>query len=262
LVQTFQWLAKSEWKGRKWDLNDLLASLVLNRHQLFSQTWNERDNTFDLPQLEFLMSQLSLASPMVRWNPFKLLDVDYASSPFSEQPLSPEKLALRCFLLEHLAQQPNKACRAELIERSHGQPPLVFVRSVLARLGEQGSPFERLYFTRFLTEAGDTAGAREELERLKPMLMLNLDYNLAVAELERREHGTISDRQLNTVFALGPLDPRVRRMAVRELERRGELAEALDQLGFIEAQGALSPDDRKQLDELRGKLKEARIAAK
>jgi hypothetical protein len=166
------------------------------------------------------MSQVSLEPQIVEWNPFKMLDVDYRASAFSSEPLAPERLALRCFLIEEFSAQQNRACRSQLRSSNQDRLPVSFLKSDLARQSNP-SPLARFNFAKGLMENGELADAQKEIDLLMPVLVRSLDYNLTAMDLLLLEGREPNDIQLNYLFSLSPVDPRVRRLIARVLRHRG-----------------------------------------
>jgi len=85
-------LSESEWPAALRDkigaerfhlsTTDFIESLLLPDHQIMTTRWGAPINTFDRPQLEFLMASVSLGEvdPKKAWTPYRLASVDFTSS--------------------------------------------------------------------------------------------------------------------------------------------------------------------------------------
>ena len=236
------------------DLNALYSHLILRQHRLFDTDWRASLNTFDRPELEFVMASASLSEKYVRpWSPLMLAQVDLTVSGFPGAPLSREALGLRCATLQTVSQSLDPMCR-ELMKKDRQPPPLSYVEHLLSWGLDAEVPRARMALAGNLVENGQVERALSVLEALETSLKGDLAYEVMRWDLTLRLDRPVPDEALVSLYRAGPLVPDVRRILVRALAQRGLDSQAYVHLEYLKQLGPLSPEEQALRESLRRKL--------
>lgn len=236
-------------------MNALYANLILRHHRLFDTEWDVPVNTFDRPELEFVMASASLSQSRSKpWSPLALAGVDLTVPGFPGAPLSRDALGERCATLQTVSQSLDPICRELLTEGGRRPPPLSYVEHLLSAGLESEQPRTRMALAGNLVENGEVERALGVLEELEPALHGDLAYEAMRWELMLRLGRPVPDDALVRLYRAGPLQPEVRRVLARAMAQRGQDAEALAHLKYLERLGPLTREDQALRESLRQKL--------
>jgi spermidine synthase len=237
-------------------MNELFSQLILRQHRLFEQEWEAPVNTFDQPELEFVMASASLTQQqqVKPWSPLALVGVDLTVPGFSGEPLTRDALGTRCFALHAVSRSLDPICKQLLTEGGRKPLPLTYVEHMLARGDEDDAPRTRMSMASSLMENGQPERALSVLDGLEKSLGGDLRYQELRLGLMLQLGREVSDEALLRLYEGGPLIPGVRRILARVAAQRGLNAEALAHLEFLGRLGPLSPEDQALRESLRQKL--------
>ncbi len=236
-------------------MNELFSHLILRKHQLFETDWEAPLNTFDQPELEFVMASASLTQQQVKpWSPLMLAQVDLTVPGFSGEPLTRDTLGTRCFALHAVSRSLDPMCRQLLTEGGRKPLPLTYVERMLAWGDEDDAPRIRMSMAASLVDNGQLERALSVLDGLEKSLGGDLRYQEMRLGLMLRLGREVSDEALLRLYEGGPLVPGVRRILARVAAQRGLNADALAHLEFLGRLGPMSPEDQALRESLRQKL--------
>ncbi|QRN96141.1 hypothetical protein JRI60_45155 [Archangium violaceum] len=237
-------------------MNELYSQLILRKHRLFEIDWEAPLNTFDQPELEFVMASASLTQRTVKpWSPWMLAQADLFTPGFpGEQPLTRETLGTRCFVMHALTRALDPICKQLLTEGGRKPLPLSYVERMLERGDEEDAPRTRMSMVSSLVEHGQVERGLSVLEGLEKSLRGDLQYELMRLDLMLRLGREVPDEALVRLYRDGPLNTGVRRVLAKVSARRGLDAAALAHLEFLRGLGPLSSEDQALRESLRQKL--------
>jgi spermidine synthase len=236
-------------------MNELFSQLILRKHQLFETDWQAPLNTFDQPELEFIMASASLTQNTAKpWSPLMLAHVDLTVPGLSGEPLSREALGTRCAILQAVSHSLDPICRQLLTEGGRKPMPLAYVERMLEWAGDEDAPRTRLAMAASLAEYGQKERALSVLDSLEASLGNDLQYRVLRLDLMLQLGRPVTDEALLRLYRDGPLVPEVRRILARVAASRGLNAEALAHLEYLGRLGPMKPDDQALRESLRQKL--------
>ena len=236
-------------------MNALYSHLILRQHRLFDTDWQAALNTFDRPELEFIMAAASLNQGHGKpWSPLGLVGVDLTVPGLGGAPLSRDALGERCATLQTVSQSLDPLCRQLLTDGGKRPPPLSYVDHLLRWGLDAQQPRARMVLAGNLVQAGQDERALEVLEALAPALQGDLAYEVMRWDLVLKRGRDVPDDVLVRLQRAGPLQPEVRRLLVRTLAQRGRDVEALEHLAYLQRLAPLTPEDRALGESLRRKL--------
>ncbi|MFY0583862.1 spermidine synthase [Cystobacter fuscus] len=225
-------------------LNELYSHLILRRHELFAIDWDAPLNTFDRPQLEFVMASVSLNQGEVRpWSPLSLVQVDLSVPGFGGAPLTRDTLGVRCAVLQRVSHSMDPLCRQLLTNGGRQSPPLSYV-DYLLRWDPEAPPAARLALVEELVRNGQLERALSVLESESSLSRVGLAAEVLRLELMLQLGRPVEDEALLRLYSQGPLVPEVRRILARVMAQRGLKAETLAHLEFLRQLGPPRPEDR------------------
>jgi spermidine synthase len=224
--------------------NDFVESLVIPDHQVMTTRWNAPINTFDRPQLEFLMTSISLNEVDLHraWMPYRLAGADLTTSIRDPKPSTEEAFTNHCFVFRAVGGMDYPDCPSPL-GRSLQRMPLGYLENMLQLLDPTESPAAVLTIAEQIAAGGNLERALSILEQMDPRLKGRIDYRELRARLQFERDGLIDDEELTELFRLAPLTQNVRRLAARVCAQRGEAEQALAHLVILRKLGGMKPAD-------------------
>ncbi|WP_143177764.1 hypothetical protein [Cystobacter ferrugineus] len=224
-------------------LNELYSHIILRRHELFATDWDAPLNTFDRPELEFIMASVSLNQGQARpWSPLSLVQVDLSVPGFAGDPLSLDALGVRCAVLQRVSHSLDPMCRQLLTNGGRQSPPLSYV-DYLLRWDPEASPAMRLALVQELVRGAQSERALSVLEAEPALSRAGLAAEVLRLELMLQLGRPVEDEALVRLYRQGPLVPEARRVLARVMAQRGLKAEALAHLEFLRKLGPPRPED-------------------
>lgn len=235
-------------------MNELYSHLILRQHRLFETDWLAPVNTFDRPELEFIMASASLSqSNTTPWSPLMLVGVDLSVPGFPGPALSRDALGVRCATWQTVSQVLDPICR-QLLTEGHQPLPLSYVDHMLQWGVSADNPRARLPLAEALVRNGQPERALAVLDELEKPLGGDLAYEQQRLELMLRMGREVPQDALVRLYRAGPLVPEVRRILARTAAQRGLNAEALAHLDYLKRLGPLTAEDQGLLESLRQKV--------
>ena len=224
---------------------EFLQLLVLPEHRIMTTRWNAPLNTFDRPQLEFLMASVSLNDVDLKkpWTPYRLADANLSATIGDPMPLTDDRLAMRCFAFRAVGGVEYPDCPSPY-GRSAQNLPLSYLEDMVELLRDSETPVAVLPIVEQIAGRGDVDRALSILAGMDKRLQGRIDYRELRATLRFEKDGVLADEELVELFRLAPLNQSVRRLAARVCAERGDTQDALMHLSVLQRLGGMKPGDR------------------
>ena len=225
--------------------NQLLRALIFPKHRILSSTWEAPVNTFDRPQLEFLMASVSLSEvdPKKAWTPYRLAMADLEQSAAADRALTADELLSRCLVFRAVGGVEYPDC-ASRIGAFRGRLPLSYLRHLAVLLEENDS-------VGALLPIAEQLGAQERIDEALVLLQRNAgklggrgDFQEILSRLHFEKDHALDDKELSNLYRIAPLNPNVRRLLARVCAQRGQTKEAIAHLAVLKQLGGSRPADR------------------
>ncbi len=225
--------------------NQLLRALIFPKHRILSNTWEAPVNTFDRPQLEFLMASVSLSEvdPKKAWTPYRLAMADLEQSAAADRALTADELLSRCLVFRAVGGVEYPDC-ASRIGAFRGRLPLSYLRHLVVLLEENDS-------VGALLPIAEQLGAQERIDEALVLLQRNAgklggrgDFQEILSRLHFEKDHALDDKELSNLYRIAPLNPNVRRLLARVCAQRGQTKEAIAHLAILQQLGGSRPADR------------------
>ena len=232
---------------------EFLRLLVLPEHRIMMTRWNAPLNTFDRPQLEFLMAAASLNDVDLKsaWTPYRLANANLRATVGDPMPLSENRLAMRCLVFRAVGGVEYPDCPSPYGPSSQSLP-LSYLENMVELLRDGEAPAGMLAIVEQIAGRGDIDRALSILAGMDKRFQGRVDYRELQATLRFEKDGNLADQELVELYRLAPLNQAVRRLAARACAQRGDAADALMHLAVLQRLGNIKPGDRQLAAALAG----------